>query len=198
MDMPIGQSTLSEMLPLFILIAFLFAIIIFCTYMAVKTTKMQKDAKKERKEIMKANNASLMETFIHFSGLPIPEGVACKVISLPDRYDFIANGATISLSKNKVTDICLKSDAEIQKQYVSSAAGAVGGALLFGPVGALIGGRVKEKKTKQIFTYLIFTYEANGELKYLALDVTYSVPKALKYKEEFKQNATQHNLQINL
>lgn len=198
MDMPIGQSTLSEMLPLFILIAFLFAIIIFCTYMAVKTTKMQKDAKKERKEIMKANNASLMETFIHFSGLPIPEGVACKVISLPDRYDFIANGATISLSKNKVTDICLKSDAEIQKQYVSSAAGAVGGALLFGPVGALIGGRVKEKKTKQIFTYLIFTYETNGELKYLALDVTYSVPKALKYKEEFKQNATQHNLQINL
>ena len=196
--MPIGQSTLSEMLPLFILIAFLFAIIIFCTYMAVKTTKMQKDAKKERKEIMKANNASLMETFIHFSGLPIPEGVACKVISLPDRYDFIANGATISLSKNKVTDICLKSDAEIQKQYVSSAAGAVGGALLFGPVGALIGGRVKEKKTKQIFTYLIFTYETNGELKYLALDVTYSVPKALKYKEEFKQNATQHNLQINL
>ena len=198
MDMPIGQSTLSEMLPLFILIAFLFAIIIFCTYMAVKTTKMQKDAKKERKEIMKATNASLMETFIHFSGLPIPEGVACKVISLPDRYDFIANGATISLSKNKVTDICLKSDAEIQKQYVSSAAGAVGGALLFGPVGALIGGRVKEKKTKQIFTYLIFTYETNGELKYLALDVTYSVPKALKYKEEFKQNATQHNLQINI
>ncbi len=198
MNMPIGQSTLAEMLPYFIVIALLVVVIIFCVYMAIKTTKMKKNAKKERKEIMAATNASLMDTFVHFNGLPIPEGVACKIMSLPDRYDFIANGATISLDKNKVTDICLKSDAEIQKQYISSAGGAVGGALLFGPVGALIGGRVKEKESKQIFTYLIFTYETDGDLKYLAFDVSYCVPKAAKYRDEFKKNISHNNVQISL
>lgn len=69
---------------------------------------------------------------------------------------------------------------EISKQYVSSIGGAVGGALLFGPVGAVIGGRAKQKKSKNVTNYLIITYTDNNEIKYLGFEIN----KNLKYKAD--------------
>lgn len=133
----------------------------------------------------------------HVNGLPIAENILCVIYSRPTKYEITANGATFNLEKNKVTDVCLKTDVEIQKQYVSSIGGAVGGAVLFGPLGAMIGGRAKKKKTKQTHTYLIFTYESDGEIKYIGFDVTNNF-NASKLVNEFRKTSFNNKVEINL
>lgn len=180
------------------IIAILFVLIIWGFYMAMKTSEKQRVAKLKRKRLMADTNSSLLESFQHFNGLPIPEGTMCTINSQPTKYTISSNGANINLDKNKVIDICIKTDVEIQKQYVSSAAGAIGGAILFGPIGALIGGRAKEKKTQQIFSYLIFTYLSEGDMKYIAFNATNSVFIAAKYVDEFKKSHQKNAVEINL
>ena len=83
-----------------------------------------------------------------------------------------------NLDRERVRDVCLKTDIDIQKQYVSSSGGAIAGGLLFGPVGALIGGRTKQKKIKNVSTYLIITYTNDDEIKYVGFDATNSTLQA--------------------
>lgn len=141
--------------------------------------------------------ASVFGVFNHVNGLPIAENILCQVSSLPDKYEINANGATFNLDKNKVTDVCIKTDVEIQNQYVSSVGGAVGGALLFGPLGAIIGGRAKKKTSKVINRYLIFTYQNNDEIKYVGFDVTNNFA-ATKFVDEFMKNKQSQNVSIDL
>ncbi|MFY0521311.1 hypothetical protein ACOMCU_26325 [Lysinibacillus sp. UGB7] len=108
----------------------------------------------------------------HMAGLPIAEGAEIFVYRCKDKVIFERNQDTVELEINKVRDILLKTDVEIQKSYVSSAGGAVGGYVLFGPLGAMIGGRTKEKKSTITEKYLIFGYEKNGELDYISMEVT--------------------------
>lgn len=133
----------------------------------------------------------------HVNGLPIAENVLCVIYSRPTKYEITANGATFNLNKDKVTDVCLKTDVEIQKQYVSSIGGAVGGAVLFGPLGAMIGGRAKKKKSKKTYTYLIFTYESDGEIKYIGFNVTNNF-SASKLVNEFRKTSSKNKIEINL
>lgn len=108
----------------------------------------------------------------HMAGLPIAEGAEIFVYRCKDKVVFERNQDTIELDINKVTDILIKTDVEIQKNYVSSAGGAVGGYVLFGPLGAMIGGRTKEKKSTIIEKYLIFAYEKNDGTEYISMEVT--------------------------
>lgn len=108
----------------------------------------------------------------HMAGLPLAEGAEIFVYRCPDKVIFERNQDTIELEISKVRDILIKTDVEIQKSYVSSAGGTVGGYVLFGPLGAMIGGRAKEKKSTVTEKYLIFSYEKNGELDYISMDVT--------------------------
>lgn len=133
----------------------------------------------------------------HTIGLPIAEGVNCKVLYFKDRLEIRFNNMKFLLDINKILDICLKTDKEIQSQYVSSAGGAVGGALLFGPVGALIGGRTKEKKITKTTTYLIITYEDNG-VKYMGFDVKDLITCANKFVYTFRNSNTNYSNYINL
>lgn len=117
---------------------------------------------------------------------------------MPDKYEINANGMTFNLDKQKVTDVCIKTDTEIQQQYVSSAGGAVGGALLFGPLGAIIGGRAKKKKSKMVFRYLIVTYMSENEVKYVGFDVTNNFLLAMKFVDEFTRNNVGKTMNIDL
>lgn len=169
-----------------IIILILLFIVIFCFKMAIETSKMKKAAKKRKKE-QKQNGVLLSAVYTHVNGLPIAENVFCEVLSYSDRYEFNANGMNFKLTKDKITDVCIKTETEIQKQYVSSVGGAVGGAVLFGPLGAMIGGRAKQKTTKTSSNYLIITYKSDNEIKYMGFDVTNSL-KAFKFVDEFREN----------
>lgn len=198
MNIPVGQSTLGEMLPLFIIIGVLTVIIIFCIRMVIITSKSKKEQKKHQSE-MKAQGLSIHTAFNHVNGLPIAENLSCEIKSYPDRLEFKAGTTNIKLAREKITDMCIKTDTEIQKQAVSSVGGAVGGAVLFGALGAIIGGRAKNKKVKTVTQYLIITYTGEeGELKYIGFDITVNSFSATKLIKEFRELNKNSGIQIDL
>ncbi|MGE6600709.1 hypothetical protein ACQKEY_03200 [Lysinibacillus fusiformis] len=117
-------------------------------------------------------NADLCIKVKHTAGLPIAEGAEIFVYRCTDKVIFERGQDTIELDINKVTDILIKTDVEIQKSWVSSAGGAIAGDNVFGSLGAIIGGRAKEKTSTVIEKYLIFAYEKNDGQKYISLEVT--------------------------
>ncbi len=151
--------------------------------------------KKEKKSF---EGITVYTAFHHVNGLPIAENMLCEVFSYPDRLEFKAGTTEFKLSKDKITDICIKTDTEIQKQLVSSVGGAVAGAMLFGTLGAIIGGRAKTKKVKTSTDYLIITYRSDEELKYIGFDTKNNPPSAVKLVNEFKQNNSSSGVQIEL
>ena len=135
----------------------------------------------------------------HVNGLPIAEGVNCKITMEADRFIFSSGSMNFELEKLKITDMCIKTDVEIQKQAVSSAGGAVAGGLAFGPLGAIIGGRVKTKNIRTATHYLIITYTDNrGKLAYIGFEVTNSLTAAGKLITEFRKLNSTSGIQINL
>lgn len=136
--------------------------------------------------------------FPHVSGLPIAENVMCKLCSYPDRIEFMSGSANITLARNKITDICVKSETEIQKQMVSNPGGAIAGAMMFGAVGAIIGGKPKTKKQKTTSFYLIITYvKSQNELSYIVLNATGSF-SAHKFVKEFHALNSNSTAQVEL
>lgn len=199
MNTPISKPTLGKILPLFILIGVLILLLIFCIKMISATSKAQK-AYKQQRTALKAQGMSIYAVFAHVNGLPISENLFCEVISFPNRIEFKSGTTDITLAREKITDMCIKTDVEIQQQYVSSIAGAVGGAILFGALGAIIGGRAKKKTVdKKRHSYLIITYSGDqGELKYIGFDVTNNTFPATKLVEEFRELNHNSGIEIQL
>lgn len=113
----------------------------------------------------------------HMAGLPINEGADTFLYRCNDKVIFERNETTYELELVRIKDITIKTDVEIQKSYVSSVGGAVGGYVVFGPLGAMIGGRAKEKKSQVIEKYLIFAFEKEGKIEYISFEVT-NIPNA--------------------
>lgn len=151
--------------------------------------------KKEKKNF---EGITIYTAFHHVNGLPIPENVLCEMFSYPDRIDFKSGTTEIKLPKEKITDISIKTDTEIQQQLVSSAGGAIAGAMLFGPLGAIIGGRVKTKKVKTTTNYLIITYKSENELKYIGFDIQNNPSSADKLVKEFQKSNSASGVKIEL
>ncbi|MCQ2021165.1 hypothetical protein [Clostridium butyricum] len=137
--------------------------------------KLRSDIQDRIKEI----DPRVFVSIPHVNGLPIAENTLCQIYYTDDNLFIDGSGQSFNLSNEKISAIEIKTDVEIQKQYVSSVAGGITGAIVFGPLGALIGGRVKEKKIKNTTRYLIITYTSDNEIKYLGFDITYT-PKALE------------------
>lgn len=91
--------------------------------------------------------------FHHVNGLPIPENTLCEIMSYEDRIDSKSGTTDIKLPRKKITDMCLKTDTEIQNQVVSS----VGGANVRG-FGDCDRWQGKTKEVKITTQYLIITY----------------------------------------
>lgn len=107
----------------------------------------------------------------HAGGLPLAPGADCGITCVNGRLAIKGGGNTINLSLDKVTDVSIQSEAEIRKQYVSSVGGAVAGAVLFGPVGAVIGGRAKQKQTRTVTSYLVITYLKDDQVSVIFFQI---------------------------
>ena len=117
----------------------------------------------------------------HVSGLPLSEGSICSILYSDGRLITTGGGNKFHLSIQKVTDICIKTDTELQKSYVSSIGGAVGGAVLFGTLGAMIGGRAKEKTITNITNYLIITYIKDNDVDYIGFEIKEDLNKVRQW-----------------
>ena len=176
-----AMSSSQEKPTLFVVLGIIMIVFTFLLFLPTKKDKQKKEGhKKDRKERMKTC------TMKHVNGLPIAENVNCTITSSDDKFIFSSGSMHFELYKSKITDMCIKTDKEIQKQYVSSVGGAVGGAVLFGPVGAIIGGRAKKKTVKkETHNYLIITYQS-PDIKYIGFEIGYALASANLYIEEFK------------
>lgn len=181
-----------------IILLFLLVIVVFCIFMIIKTSQLQKQRKKALKEL-KAKGLTQQLITLHTYGLPIADGVACTIQAYRDRIEFYSGTTNITLSKDKITDMCVKTETDIQQQYVSSVGGAVGGAVLFGPIGAMIGGRAKKKTSRTVTYYLIITYnKADTSLSYLCFDVSGCFSQAYKMVADFHKTNTNDSTHIEL
>ena len=172
----------------FVVAIILLVFAVLCIVMAIKTSNIKKKQKKAIK-VLKAHGLTQQLIAKHTYGLPIAEGLACTIQAYNDHIDFLSG----------TTHITLKNETEIQKQYVSSVGGAVGGAVLFGPLGAMIGGRAKKKTSKTTSFYFIITYKkADAALDYLGFDVSGCVWQASKLVDEFHKNNKKGNTHIEL
>ena len=160
--------------------------IIFFIIIIYNMSKARKKEKGEFEKNMNKRGAAYSISLPVLIGLSVPEDTMCNIYLCNDHYEFEANGITFSLKKEKITDISLKTNTEIQNQLVSSAGGAVAGAMLFGPLGAIIGGRIKEKESKKITDCLIFTYiKDDNTIDYIAFNSTGYFFKIAKIIGEF-------------
>lgn len=142
---------------------------------------------------------TIYTAFHHINGLPLAENLLCEVFSYPDRIEFKAGSTNIELNREKITDMCIKTDTEIQNQAVSSVGEAIAGGVMFGTLGAIIGGRAKIKKVKTTTQYLIITYTGEqGELKYIGFDTKNNPPSAVKLVKEFQELNINSEIQIEL
>ena len=101
------------------------------------------------------------------------------------------------METSKLLDVSVMTQTEIQKQYVSSVGGAVAGAVLLGPIGAIIGGRATKKTVNNTSKYLVITYISDEETKYIVFDTTNSfVGNGIKNKYKYlKKN---ENIRVEL
>lgn len=150
----------------------------FLMYLLFKKTAIMLVAAKKAKQAHKAKMLSMGATnYIcaeHMAGLPIAQSAVCTLYLCEDKIVFERNERSYNLLKDKIVDITIKTDTQIQKAYVSSAGGAVSGGLIFGSLGASIGGRIQEKTNKFENRYLIFTYDRDGQIDFISFDVTKS------------------------
>lgn len=151
----------------------IFAIIGIVLLVKKPKTKEEKLKAKEDKESLKEYHKSHFRVQ-HVAGLPMPQGFGCSIAFEEDKITIDGGGNTYRVDSYKITSVDTKSDFEIQKQYVSSAGGAVGGALLFGPLGAIVGGRAKEKKTTVSSHYLIITYKKDQQIDYISFEIQFA------------------------
>lgn len=188
----------SETRGIFIALAILPLIIIFCIIMALKTMEKKIKINPNVNQNVKDDGLTHQIIALHTNGLPIAEGLSCNIKVYTDRVEINSGTTHITLSKEKITDMCVKSETEIQKQYVSSVGGAAAGLALFGPLGAMIGGRAKKKTTTTLTYYLIITYKkADDSLAYIGFDVTYSCLGAKKIVKDFcKSNTKEQNIEL--
>lgn len=180
-----------------VVIGILICFLMFCVRMIASTRKTQAEGKRIRQQL-KDSGLIITAYGEHMAGLPVVEGMFCMIHEFADRFCFSANGVEFNLDKAKIMDISIKTDKEITQQYVSSVGGAVAGAVLFGPLGAIVGGRAKKKKNTIVSQYLIFTYSKDGNVDYISFDVTKHFIEANKIWRRFLIETSGNKASVNL
>lgn len=134
---------------------------------ALELKRQNKVARQRKREI--ASNTVVLPLA---AGISLPEKTRCTIVFYANVIQIFANGTEFDLPMQKVHDISIKTDIERHDYIASSVGGAVMGGLLFGPIGAAIGGRVKTQTTVKFKKYLIITYVTNKGASYIAFHVT--------------------------
>lgn len=104
----------------------------------------------------------------HIEGLPISRDAEGQISLLNDCFKISFGSYECTLAKSKIYDVSVKTESEIQQQYVSSLGRAAFGGVLLGPIGIILGGRARKKTVSQSTErYLFIIYKSDNEFKCL-------------------------------
>ena len=134
--------------------------------------------KKVRKELVTFGN--LVE------GVPVPQNSDLSIKLTPGAVTITGSGQEFEIDVSKLTLIDLKSDVEMEKIIQQSAPGMIIGAVTFGVIGAMIGGRVKTKDKRTVNHFLLISY-LSDELKTIVIDVTKDWYNAAQLVDYFRK-----------
>ena len=131
----------------------------------------------------KEYNAIYSGKFWHICGLSLAENSEC-ILHLGEEKIVIESKSNIyNLHLNKILDMNIKDSKEVQ----NSISGAVGGALLFGPIGAFLGGTSTE-----LHRFFIIIYRnKNNEEKCISFDMKDNL-ESLKHIYRYIENYNKH------
>ncbi len=182
--MGVGQGNIGGIgsaIAIVVLLVFLVFFIIFGAIICIKWTIKRRKAMKKHKEALAEEKARIgyleRGRFLHCTGLPIMQDVACDVLYFRDKIMIMSSGLTFNLELHKIYDMQVKSDVDIQNSRIDLP--------IFGAGGISYGSGTIKSKT--ITNYLIITYDKDGETTYLAFYVTKQEYIANKMVELFKQ-----------
>lgn len=99
---------------------------------------------------------------VHVEGLPVPQGAPCDIVVEMDRYRFRTASGEFELMKEKILGVSAQPMGERSPNGPSALGGAVGGALLLGPIGAIAGSAIGAAGGSHALM-LAFSYESDGE-----------------------------------
>lgn len=132
-------------------------------------------------------NAEYSMELNHICGLPLAENSKC-IVHLCNNNNIVIEsvGNIFKLQDNRITDMNIKTSKEVK----NSISGAVGGAILLGPIGAFLGG-----SSTDFHRFFIIIYK-NKEDKEQC--ISFDLKDDLKiykeiynYIEQFKNNITE-------
>lgn len=154
-------------------------------------------SKRSIKKLNKFQKQEQMNVYYvrHQTGLPLAPGTACTIAFNKNDINIEGSNTSYHLELSKVRDIFTRTDREIQQEYVSSAGGALAGAMMFGGLGAMIGGRAKKRTvSSKEEHYLIITYQKeNLEMYYVSFLVfDMDVKQIDKQAEELRKCLAQN------
>lgn len=122
----------------------------------------------------------------HICGLPLAENSDCILHLCNDEIVIDGTGSIMRLQKSRILDMNIKTSKEVQ----NSISGAVGGAMLLGPIGAFLAGSSTEFHR---FFIIIYKNKENVE-QCISFDMgvdTNALKGIYDYIEEFKNNITE-------
>lgn len=153
---------------------------------------------KEKKERLEETGYLESTNLVLESGLSISEKVLCKLTYYKDKLIIEGSGVTYNLPTDRLIDMDIKSNVEIETFYNSSIGGAVGGAAVLGTLGAIIGGRRKKKKIRKTEYFLVITYDKDDEVNFVVFNIDKNPLKARKFVKIFKKSGIRHEKTIDL
>lgn len=144
-----------------VIIGTLFTFIIFCFRMAIFTSKLKHQQKKQ----LKTDKASGIERFQpirHVTGLNVPEDCSGSVIVDNQKMSIILGGNNFDLKLDKIKNVDFQMDIDIKQYLASSTIKGIAGAAAFGVAGAVIGSAPKTKSKREVKCYAVISYLNNN------------------------------------
>lgn len=161
-------------------------IIIYLSYVAIQGFKQKKENKEEIAEQGLNYNAEYSMELNHICGLPLTENSNCIVHLCNNNIVIESAGNIFKLQKKRIIDMNIKTSKEVR----NSISGAVGGAILLGPIGAFLGGSSTEFHR---FFIIIYKDKENKE-QCISFDLKDNLKKykeIYNYIEQFKNSITE-------
>lgn len=169
---------------IFMVVIFL-ALIIYSIWYYAKEKDAESKNKEELKLKMNEYNSIFTTKINHICGLPLVENSECIINLCEDRIVIESSGNIYKLQKDKIKDMNIKTSKEVQ----NSLSGAVGGAMLLGPIGAFLYGTTAEFHR---FFIIIYKNKENIDqcISFDMKDNMKTYEAISNYIEEFKNNVS--------
>lgn len=152
---------------------------VYCIYLTSKGMQERQAQKDAMINEGKEYNASYSGKFYYVCGLPLAENSECILHFSDDRIVINCKGTIFSLNVEKILDMSIKTSDEVK----NSISGAVGGAILLGPIGAFLGG-----SSTELHRFLIIIYKDKTDSeKCISFDMKDNL-KHLRYVYRYIEN----------